>query len=190
MTSKVSIINAASLLLGHNEVNSIGNQSPEEVKRMSALYDAYYPFLLSRHFWRFALNQTELSQVADAPEVEGYMYAYQLPQNYLTIYKISPIEKYEIYADKLYSNNSLGIKLYYVGTVEEDRLPQYYVEYLIEKMAEIFAMPLTQKPELVQLWGNSSLKKLNRAIALDVQSQPSLILQSNPIAQSKYIAMV
>lgn len=187
MSSKVEIINAAFLLLGHRAVNNLGDNSGEDVKKAVALYDIYYPSLLTRYAWRFALKQFPLSAPADFDAVLGYQYAYQLPNDYLSIYKISPSGQYEIYGQLIYTNlNDPNLKLYYTAAVSEEVLPNYYIEFLVEKFAELFAMPITQQTELVQIWGNSASEKLNRAIALDSQSQTSLSFTDNPLGRAKY----
>ena len=186
MSSKLDIINASFILLGHRSVNNLGDNSGEDVKKASKLYDIFYPAYLTRYSWRFAIKQFELSQVANAPEVSGYNYAYQLPSDYLSIYKVDPQAQYEIYGTYLYINISSDLKLYYTYKVSEGILPEYFVEWIIEEFAALFAMPITQQVELAQLWGQSAQLKLNRAIALDSQSQTSLSIISNPLGQAKY----
>lgn len=186
MSSKIDIINAAFLLLGHHSVNNLGDNSGEDVKKASDLYDIYYPAFLTRYSWRFALKQFPLSQVTNPPAVTGYSYAYQLPNDYLMIYKTDPIADYQIFEQLLYINVSQDLKLYYTYRVTESVLPEYYVEFLVEKFAELFAMPITQQPPLVELWGNSANEKLSRAVALDSQSQPSIRIQDNPLGRAKY----
>lgn len=188
MASKLQIINAAFVLLGHRSVNNLGDNSGEDVKKAEALYDLYYPSFLTYYSWRFALKQFPLSEVTNPPEVREYEYAYQLPSDYLSIYKMSPSAQYEIYGTLLYTNLSPSddLKIYYTHKIDEGLLPEYFVEFLIEKFAEIFAMPITQQPELAQLWGQSAQAKLSRAMALDSQSQTSLSIIDNPLGRAKY----
>jgi len=186
MSSKLDIINASFILLGHRSVNNLGDNSGEDVKKASSLYDIYYPAFLTRYSWRFALKQFELSQVSGAPEIKGYNYAYQLPNDYLAIYKIEPSAQYEIYGQYLYINIASNLKLYYTYKVSEGEIPQYYLEWIIEEFAALFAMPVTQQIQLAQLWAQSAQLKLNRAIALDCQSQTSLSIVDNPLGKAKY----
>ena len=186
MSSKIAIMNAAFILLGHRAVNNLGDNAGEDVKKASDLYDIYYESLLTRYAWRFALKQFELAQVTNPIEITGYNYAYQLPSDYLSIYKTDPKANYEIYGQLLYTNVSQDLKLFYTYKVPESVLPPYYIEFLVEKYAELFAMPITQQRALVKLWGNSANEKLSRAIALDSQSQPSLRITDNPLGNAKY----
>lgn len=187
MSSKVAIINAAFLLLGADPVNNLGDSAPQPVKKAIDIYDIYYPSLLTRYAWRFALTQFPLVRVSDFDEIPGYNYAFQLPNDYLEIYKLSPMANYEIYGQLLYTSIlPTDLKLFYTAYVSEENLPVYYVEYLVEKFAELFAMPITQQPQLMQLWGESAKEKLNRAIMLDSQQQPSLIVTYNPLGQAKF----
>lgn len=186
MSSKLQIINAAFLLLGAEPVTNLGSSARQDVINAEALYDIYYLSLLTRTSWRFALKQYTLSQVNDFPEITGYNYAYQLPNDYLQIYSLDPMDRYEIYGTLLYTNlNPTALKLYYTHKVSEANLPVYYVEFLVEKFAELFALMITQEAELAQLWGMSAKEKLNRAMTLDNQQQPSLSILSNPIGSAK-----
>lgn len=186
MSSKLDIINAAFILLGHRTVNSLGDNSGEDIKKASSLYDLYYNSFLTYYSWRFAIKQLLLSKINNPDPVLGYDYAYQLPPDYLAVYKLEPMSRFEIYETYLYTNLSSDVKLYYTHKVSESVLPAYYIEFLIEKFAEIFAMPITQQLELVEIWGKSADEKLNRAIALDSQSQTSLTIMDNPLGRAKY----
>lgn len=186
MASKIDIINAAFVLLGHRSVNNLGDNSGEDVKKASAIYDLYYDSFLTYYDWRFALKKVQMSQIANPTEVTGYNYAYQIPPDFLRIYKISPASQYEIYGTYIYTNIDSPVDIYYTYRVPEGILPAYYIEFLIEKFAELFAMPITQQPELVQIWGASAEDKLNRATAIESQSQTSLTFADKPLAQAKY----
>lgn len=186
MATKVDIINAAFLLLGAHAVNNLGDNAPDEVKKCIALYNIYYPALLTDYQWRFSIKQFQLALSSGAPTIVGYQYAYQIPNDVLSIYSLYPSNNYQIYGDLLYCNLGGPVFLYYMAYVPESMLPEYYIRYLIEKFAEIFAMPLTQDKELLELWGQSAELALNKAIALDGQSQPSLTLRYNPLGEAKY----
>lgn len=186
MSSKLDIINSAFILLGHDSVNNLGDNSREDVKKASNLYDVYYPAFLTRYYWRFALKQFMISQSTSAPKVKGYNYSYQLPNDYLSIYKTEPLANYEIYGQYLYINISSNLKLYYTYRVSESDIPHYYLEWIIEEFAALFAMPITQQMQLMQIWAQSASLKLSRAIALDNQSQTSLSIVDNPLGKAKY----
>lgn len=186
MTSKVDIINAAFILLGHRSVNNLGDNSGEDVKKASAIYDMYYESFLTYYSWRFAIKHVQMAQIANPPEIDWHQYAYQIPPDYLRIVKIEPRVEYIIYETYLYTNVDNPVEIFYTYKVPEGVLPPYYIEFLIEKFAEVFAMPITQQPELVQIWGASAEDKFNRAVAIDSQSQTSLEIVDKPLGQAKY----
>lgn len=190
MSSKIEIMSAAVMLLGQDEINSIGENAPPVIKRASALYDIYYPAFLTRYAWRFALKQFTLNKVTVFDEITGYNDAYQLPSDYLAILRTDPANNYRIFGTLLYSNISTNLKLIYTSNINEGVIPVYYIEFLVEKFAEIFAMPITGNPKLLELWGQSAAKKLNRAIALDDQNQPSFVIADNPLIAAKYSSNV
>jgi hypothetical protein len=188
MASKQSIMNAAFLHLGTTGVNSLGDDAPDIVKQMSQMYDIYYDSLLASNYWRFALKQTPLSkQPKEAFDpVLGFDNAYKLPSDYLLVYKIEPQGVYKIYGNLIYSNISSNFKLYYIHKVSEASLPPYYITFLAEKFAHLFAMPVTQDVNLAIAWDKASENSRKMAIALDDQSQTSEILQYAPLVSAKY----
>lgn len=186
MATKLSIISSAFMLLGKEAVNSLGESASPTVKSCALLYDNYYDSLLTLYPWRFAITQFTLNLVASPLTVPNFNYAYQLPSDYLNIIQVDPLTDFAIYEDVLYCNIAQGLKLFYTTRVPEGLLPPYYVVFLIEKFAELFAMRLTENDQLVQLWGDSAQDKLNRAIGLDAMSQPSTVIQDNRVAAAKY----
>ena len=186
MSSKLEIINAAFLLLGHKPVTNLIQDTGNDVKRAIALYDVYYTACLCHAYWRFSIKQAELNNLASYESVEGYEYAYQIPNDSLAIYMIEPNNVYRIFGTTIYSNISSGLKLYYTAYVPESNLPDYYVEYLVERFAGLFAMPITNNSQLAKLWAQSADIKLDRAMTLDGFSQSSERIQSNPLATAKF----
>lgn len=186
-SSKIDIIGAAYALLGKEPPTSLGSSAPSNVKTCSFLYDIYYKALLTRHQWHFARRNQKLVQVSDFPSVVGYNYAYQIPSGYLRIYKLDPIVDYEIFGTSLYCNVSDGPTVYYIAYVPEGEIPEWYVEFLVEKMAAVFAMKITHDPNIMNHYEELSSKKLNRCIAIDAGSQPNEVIQNNPVAGSKFI---
>lgn len=186
MTSKIDIIASAFLLLGKEPPNNIGVDAPQAARNASFLYDQYYDAFLTRYNWRFALTQFTLNKLTTFDPIPEFNYAYELPSDWLSISRVSKFTDYLIYGNKLYCGIAQDLKLFYVKHVDEGELPIYYIEFLIEKFAELFAMKLTQNTDLVKLWGDSANEKLNRAIALDASTQPSLVIQDNRVAAAKY----
>lgn len=185
-TSKIRILNAAFLLLGQDEIQAIDNDSSKVIKRASALYDLFYSNFLCDNLWLFALKKFKLVKISDAEMFNYYNNAYKLPSDFLRAYSLEPYCDYKIYGNVLYSNYSDNLELYYTHYVKEDLLPVYYESYLIYKMAELLAMPITQKPDLAMAFANKSKMEKIRAITIDSQQQPSLVIKSNPILASKY----
>ena len=188
MTSKLKIINAAMLVLGHNSVKDIGDDSPVAVIAASNLYDIYYPSILSSGYWRFAIKQQELAQINNPDSFEGWNYAYQIPVDFIAIEHIEPVSNYIINGTSIYSNISQDLKLYYFHEVSEGILPVYFVTFIIEKMAAIFAMKITQQPQLAHFSERNAANSRNTAIQLDRNNQPSMRMIQNPIANAKYFS--
>ncbi len=188
MASKIDIISNAFLLLGQGAVNNIGETAPQHVKDAVNLYDMFYTSYLASYPWSFCLKQFTLNRLTSFTQISGYTFAYQLPSGWLSIYRVDPLSDYMIVGDLIYSNTSDPFKIFASTYVDESKLPVYYVAYLVEQMAAVFAMPMTQNPNIAMEWGQSALKKLGHAKQLNNANEPSPILRSNPVAQAHYLS--
>ena len=185
MSSKIEIISAAFNLLGKGPINDIGSNSPTANQMASNLYDVYYPKALSQSPWRFAIKLQTLNLLTQEPIIDRWSSIFQLPIDYLVAWRTHPSVDYEIYGDKLYTNQD-SIILEYNALIVESSLPDYFVTYMIEKMAEILAMPITQKSQLVQIWGEVASASLGKAMFLDSQARTANVIIDDPIYSSKF----
>jgi hypothetical protein len=191
MSSKLKLISSALLLLGDKPTNTLGDDAPNSVKSAEVLYDIYYPVILSERVWRFAVKQAPLSKISGPPKVANWAYAYELPEDYLLISHLQPDREFEIIGNYLYTNlnntDSLNPPtLFYTYKVDEGVLPSYFEAYLVERLASLFAMKITNEPSITQLWAQSAELRKRDAIALDNQSQTSQTLPGNIMVEAHY----
>lgn len=191
MATKIEFISSALLLLGDKGTNTLGSDASANVKSAEVLYDLYYPIILSERVWRFALKSSVISKVVNPPNINQWNYAYQLPEDYLLISHLQPNRQYEIVGTYLYANldntNPDDLPtLFYTHKVNESILPAYFQPYLIEKLASIFAMKVTNNANIAQLWAQSADLRKRDAIALDYQSQTSQQIPSNSVVAAHY----
>jgi hypothetical protein len=191
MSSKLRIISSALLLLGDKATVTLGDDATNSVKSAEILYDIYYPVILSERVWRFAVKSAPLSMINGASKVDGWTYAYELPEDFLLISHLQPDREFEIIGTYLYTNlnntDSLNVPtLFYTYKVNEGILPPYFEAYLIERFAALIAMKITNEPTITQLWAQSAELRKRDAIALDNQSQTSQTLPGNIMVEAHY----
>lgn len=144
-TSKVDICARALVMIGAQPISSFTDGSTEALVA-SNVYEDIVQASLTRHRWKFATNQKELSLLSTAP-VGRYEYAYQLPAdpgvlqiNTLTVNDyIIPYTRYKnmIYVNTYGANHNLVLD--YIYRVEEDYFPPHFRLALEYELASLFA---------------------------------------------------
>lgn len=191
MATKIDIISSALLLLGDKSTITLGADASAHVKSAEILYDGYYKSILGERLWRFALKTYVMPLATNQPKIGVWRYVYQLPADILLISHVQPLEDYEIFGNYLYTNvantdSNNPPTLIYTHHVTENNLPPYFTSYLIERMAALFAMKVTNDPSIAQFWAQTSELKKRDAVALDYQSQTSQLLPSNEVVSAHF----
>jgi len=144
-TSKVDICARALVMIGAQPISSFSDGSTEALVA-SNVYEDIVQSSLTRHRWKFATNQKQLSLLASAPEGR-YDYAYQLPADpgvlqIITVTVNDYVIPYTRYKDKIYVNTYGGnnaLILDYIYRVEEDYFPAHFRLALEYELASLFA---------------------------------------------------
>ena len=131
-TTKVDICSRALVMIGASPISSFTDGSTEALVA-SNVYEDIVESSLTRHRWKFATNQKQLSLLTAKPEAR-YEYAYQLPASPGVLHIVSLsvndyIIPYTRYKDKLYVNtygSSHALILDYIYRVEEDYFPAHF----------------------------------------------------------------
>jgi len=144
-TSKVDICARALVMIGAQPISSFTDGSTEALVA-SNVYEDILQASLTRHRWKFATNQKQLSLLSTAP-VGRYEFAYQLPAdpgvlqiNTLTVNDyIIPYTRYKnmIYVNTYGAGHSLVLD--YIYRVEEDYFPPHFRLALEYDLASLFA---------------------------------------------------
>lgn len=144
-TTKVDICSRALVMIGASPISSFTDGSTEALVA-SNVYEDIVESSLTRHRWKFATNQKQLSLLTAKPEAR-YEYAYQLPASPGVLHIVSLsvndyIIPYTRYKDKLYVNtygSSHALILDYIYRVEEDYFPAHFRLALEYELASLFA---------------------------------------------------
>jgi hypothetical protein len=180
-TSKIDLVSNALVLIGDNPINSLtGNSRAQQVG--SNLYDNIVQFELSQHRWGFARRKAQLGLTTEEPVDNEWRSIYQLPTDMITLIKIKPNTRYNIYGDKLYTNISSALYCDYVANVDEGEWPIYFAKMIEYALAKDFAVSIRDSAasrDRMQIEYQSA-----KAIAMNVDAQQ---YPSPPIAGHPFI---
>lgn len=170
-TTDVSICNAALVIVGAEEINSFGDATTE-AKLAQAVYTQTKEALLQAHPWRFSLRLYDLGgRLNETPEFK-WDYLYQLPPNTLRVIAMKDDTDYEIFGDKLYTNETTAEIIYQIKVLESN-MPAYFVRCLQYQLAKLFAISLQEDTAKMQLFEKLADKEITRARNIDSQQQPN-----------------
>ena len=176
MAQKIELISSALILIGANPISSLSEGTEGLVA--DSLYEDTYTGLLASHSWRFATKKKQLSRLTEAP-LNEFMYQYQLPSDMITIERVYSGSDYEVFGDKLYSNQ-LTVAIDYRYRVDETILPDYFALTLKFLLAAQFAIPITDNSQRAQTYEGLYERQLSRAKFIDSAARPQNAIVSSP----------
>jgi len=170
--SDIDIASNALLMIGENPIASFTEDTVAALIAAN-LYHSTFESLLTLHPWRFASNKATLSRLTAKP-TNQWKYAFQLPADFLVAQHVDQgNHNYQIYADKLYSDNETMV-LDYTYKPDESFLPAYFTQLLELRLAAVFAIPITESATKGEYYAGLADKQLQRAKTIDSQSTPSI----------------
>ncbi|MHA1353589.1 MAG: hypothetical protein ACTSR1_00255 [Candidatus Heimdallarchaeota archaeon] len=178
--SKVRTISNAFVLLGKQPINQLDTTNALH-NAASNIYDLMVRVLLSDHPWNFAKKEVDLQLTTETSSNEDkWKYVFKLPSipQILVIYGVYPKTDYDIFEDRLYSNQN-ELKLTYIYKVREDDFPTYFELAITYKTCSSLALAVTQNPAIVNEWSKQSQLQLVRARQLDSSQAPSVQIDPN-----------
>ena len=182
-TSAIQICSNALILLGHPPIASF--DEPGAGAQASAnLYEQSYLSMLTNHRWRFATKKAQLARLSEAP-LNDYNYQFQLPSDLLYLIKKDSGFNYEVYGDKLYSNN-LTESIDYLYRVNEDALPPYFIKAFEFFMAAQMAIPVVGNTSRADYYYSAYEMQLKRAKFADSTQRPGDTFTQSPYTQVRY----
>lgn len=178
MASKVDIVSNALILIGHPAISSFDADQGAGATVGAALFDSTLQYMLSTTYWRFSVKQQQLSRLSAQP-LKNWEYAHQIPTDAITIHRVTPRTRYQIFEDKIYSDQQ-DLWADYTFQVEAESLPLYFVQAMQYKLASDFAISITNDTQKNQLYEQKYLNELGIAMAADAKSHPPEPIQDQP----------
>lgn len=183
--NKVQIVSLALGLLGKGPIESI-DAAGDYAAAAGAHYDLLLPAELCKYNWRFATAIVQLARTVETPLIDEWLYVYQLPSDYLTVWKMYPQTKYQIYENKkLYANvDTLKIEYRFMPNVV--LLPAYFVQYFATRLAQILAVAVAENKTYADTMEKMANTWLLQALSTDAQAHPNQSTVNNPFQDVRY----
>jgi hypothetical protein len=178
----VEICNRALVRLGSSVITSFSDDT-DLARICSSTYDGILEKSLAETPWRFAMKKQQLARLTDTPPNE-WKYAYQLPSDILGgIYALfnsstsaAPSKHYEIFSDKVYTNENL-IYVDYTFRPNETKFPSYFTEYMVLAIASQIAIAITDQANIADYYSRLAQQQLDVARYTDASQQPPQVLE-------------
>ena len=186
--TKIDIASRALIMIGANPISSFTDGSTEALV-VNNIYEEIVEATLTRHKWRFATGQKQLSLLSAAP-TGRYEYAYQIPASPLCLQIIAvtsndhaiPFSRYE---DKIYLDgygSTSTVIMDYIFRQDESKFPPYFRLALEYKLASIYAGAVARDAGMIKEFNELAERQL--LIARNSESQETT---SNQIATNRFI---
>lgn len=150
--TSLSICSDALIMLGAQPISSF-TEGSDAAQACDRLYPDLRDSLLSRYPWSWSYQKTQLARLATAP-ISEWDYAYQLPGDMLSGVRAlfntadtfgMPLRYgWEIYGDQVYTNEET-VYIDYQTSVNESKMPYYFVHLLRHAMAGELGMVITDQ---------------------------------------------
>jgi len=180
MATDIDMCSNALLLIGHSTINSF-TDAGAGARAASNLYSTIYQDALTSHAWRFSMGKVSLSKLTADP-LNEWTNAFQLPGDLLMVYRTYPRSVYEIYEDKIYSDEGT-LEIDYWFEPPETSLPPYFVKLMQYRLASEFAVSVTDNRTLAELYEIKADKQFLVAVNRDSQGRTNNAIESAPFLE-------
>lgn len=150
--TSLTICSDALIMLGASPLSSF-TEGTAAAQACDRLYPDLRDSMISRYPWSWSFKKVQLSRLSTNP-INEWRYAYQLPGDILSgvqaVFESSGLNErqlrygWEIYGDQLYTNLET-VYIDYQATVDESKMPNYFVHFLRTAMAAELGMVITDQ---------------------------------------------
>jgi len=184
-TTKIDICARALVMIGAQPITSFTDGSTEALVANN-IYEDITRAALTRHKWRFATNQKQISLLTNTP-VGRYDYAYQVPTNpeVLQINTITVndyVIPYARYQDYIYVNtygSTSKLIMDYIYRVDESYFPPHFILALEYELSAIFAGSVARDAAMIKQFKELSERQFLIAKNIDSSETTSKVLDTN-----------
>lgn len=175
--SQISLLSKALILCGEKPLVSLSDDRYGATVG-SNLFELIYEAELASNRWRFACAKVALSRLVDVP-LNEWSYAFQLPSAMLLPIGVYPSTQYEIYADRIYTNQTV-VELDYMFKPDITACPAYFTLLMTYALAKDMIKPITESDEAVTIMTAKYNVQRGRAMFADAQGRPNKPIVHSP----------
>ena len=183
--TKVDIASRALVMIGANPIASF-TDGTTEANVTNTIYEEIIESSLTRHNWRFATGQQQLSLLANSP-TGRFEYAYQIPANpeclkILAVTVNDALIQYNRYEDKIYLDgfgSQSTVIMDYIFRQSEDQFPPHFRLAIEYKLASIFGGSVARDAALVREFDQLSERQILIAKNTDSQETTTKTLSTD-----------
>lgn len=198
----LSICSDTLIMLGASPLSSF-TEGTDAAQAADRLYPDLRDTLLSSYQWSWSVKKEQLARLATAPTNE-WKYAYQLPGDMLSgvvaVFETSGTTErplrygWEIYGDQLYTNMET-VYVDYQGTVNESKMPPYFVDLLKSALASKLALVITDQITKADYFKAEAYGtpidagrggKMREAMNIDSRGKPPQVIEDYSLIQVRY----
>jgi len=184
-TTNIDICARALIMIGAQPISSFSDGSTEALVA-SNIYDDVVEASLTRHRWRFATTQAELSLLTNTP-TGRYDYAYQVPTSpavlqIITLTVNDYVIPYSRYQNYIYLNgygSNSKVVMDYIYKVGEEYFPPHFRLALEYELAAIFAGSVARDSNMIEQFKTLSERQFLIAKNIDSAETTSKVLDTN-----------
>jgi len=150
--TSLTICSDALIMLGASPLSSF-TEGTDAAQACDRLYPDLRDSMISRYPWSWSYKKIQLSRLSTNP-INEWNYAYQLPGDILSgvqaVFESSGRNErqlrygWEIYGDQLYTNLET-VYIDYQASIDESKMPNYFVHFLRTAMAAELGMVITDQ---------------------------------------------
>lgn len=167
--SNITIINDAFTMLSVDRIQAL-NDTSEQARKANAIFDNERDSMLEEHNWNFARKERLLSLLSDAPLLDGYSFAYQIPSDCIRVLRMNADYQYAIYGNKLYTNSTDPRIEYISRETDPTKFSPGFRKALSSRVAAKLAFGFTQNATLAANMDAIAQRDMKEAKWSDSQS--------------------
>ena len=198
----LSICSDALILLGAAPISSF-TEGSDAAQACDRLYPDLRDTILSNYLWSWSVKKEQLARLSTAP-IDEWKYSYQMPGDMLSgviaLFQSSGVGQlpvrygWEVYGDQVFTNFE-KVFIDYQGTVDESKMPAYFVELLTYALASKLAFVITDQISKAEYFRGEAYGspadsgrggRMRVAMNIDGRGKPPQIIEDYSLIDVRY----
>jgi hypothetical protein len=179
MSNKNNIYNAVMLELGQTNPPDMADIRAAEALMFTGMYDRAVDQTLSVRNWFFLKSRAEIDgELREDLDGGKWKFRFLIPEGLLRVNGVYASEKcegrsirYELKNEYFYTDSE-RLFIDYIAKPCEEKMPPWFVNYLVYYIARRLCIPITGDAKLMAVLRQNEVEALKEAFAADIHNQP------------------